>query len=219
MSAIAFQHFSGDKVWLVLGLIQEQMFAEENETMEANMPPRCTTSGCPRGAPCSRTSPPSCAADWQRPRDRREAVRGRVDLRVHGVRLPSRSGRVAFRQCADPRGACLTILVVRPRDRARGRVRTQTERAGPALPTKKRPPCSRTCPGVGALQDALTTTNALLTDVLAELETNSQRLDEVAKELRSLNQKVAKFPSPGDPRSAGTTRERRLGPCPSVDRR
>lgn len=39
MSAVAFQHFSGDKVWLVLGLIQEQMFAEENETMEANMPP------------------------------------------------------------------------------------------------------------------------------------------------------------------------------------
>ncbi len=39
MSAIAFQHFSGDKVWLVLGLIQEQMLAEENATMEANMPP------------------------------------------------------------------------------------------------------------------------------------------------------------------------------------
>jgi len=39
MSAVAFQRFSGDKVWLVLGLIQEQMFAEENATMEANMPP------------------------------------------------------------------------------------------------------------------------------------------------------------------------------------
>ena len=39
MSATAFQHFSGDKVWLVLGLIQEQMLAEENATMEANMPP------------------------------------------------------------------------------------------------------------------------------------------------------------------------------------
>ena len=39
MSAIAFQRFSGDKVWLVLGLIQEQMLAEENATMEANMPP------------------------------------------------------------------------------------------------------------------------------------------------------------------------------------
>lgn len=52
--------------------------------------------------------------------------------------------------------------------------------------------------GVGALQDALTTTNALLTDVLAELkETNSQRLDEVAKELRSLNQKVGKIPFTG----------------------
>ena len=39
MSATAFQHFSGDKVWLVVGLIQEQMLAEENVTMEANMPP------------------------------------------------------------------------------------------------------------------------------------------------------------------------------------
>jgi hypothetical protein len=39
MSAVAFQRFSGDKVWMVLGLIQEQMLAEENETMEANMPP------------------------------------------------------------------------------------------------------------------------------------------------------------------------------------
>jgi hypothetical protein len=52
--------------------------------------------------------------------------------------------------------------------------------------------------GVAALQDALTTTNALLTDVLAELkETNSQRLDEVAKELRSLNEKVGKLPFTG----------------------
>ena len=39
MSATAFQHFSGDKVWLVVGLIQEQLLAEENATMEANMPP------------------------------------------------------------------------------------------------------------------------------------------------------------------------------------
>ena len=39
MSALAFQRFSGDKVWLILGLIQEQMLAEENATMEANMPP------------------------------------------------------------------------------------------------------------------------------------------------------------------------------------
>ena len=52
--------------------------------------------------------------------------------------------------------------------------------------------------GVAPLQDALTTTNALLTDVLAELkETNSQRLDEVAKELRSLNEKVGKIPFTG----------------------
>ena len=39
MSATAFQHFSGDKVWLVVGLIQEQMLDQENATMEANMPP------------------------------------------------------------------------------------------------------------------------------------------------------------------------------------
>jgi len=39
MSALAFQRFSGDKVWLVIGLIQEQMLPEENATMEANMPP------------------------------------------------------------------------------------------------------------------------------------------------------------------------------------
>jgi hypothetical protein len=52
--------------------------------------------------------------------------------------------------------------------------------------------------GVGALQDALTTTNALLSDVLAELKkTNSQSLDEIAKELRSLNEKVGKIPFTG----------------------
>jgi SepF-like predicted cell division protein (DUF552 family) len=52
--------------------------------------------------------------------------------------------------------------------------------------------------GVGALQDALITTNALLADVLAELqETNTQRLDEIAKELRSLNEKVGKIPFTG----------------------
>ena len=39
MSATAFQLFSGDKVWLVIGLIQEQMLDTENATMEANMPP------------------------------------------------------------------------------------------------------------------------------------------------------------------------------------
>ena len=39
MSATAFQHFSGDKVWLVVGLIQEQMLDQENATMEANTPP------------------------------------------------------------------------------------------------------------------------------------------------------------------------------------
>jgi hypothetical protein len=39
MSATAFQHFSGDKVWLAIGLIQEQLLAEENAKMESNMPP------------------------------------------------------------------------------------------------------------------------------------------------------------------------------------
>jgi hypothetical protein len=52
--------------------------------------------------------------------------------------------------------------------------------------------------GVGALQDALTTTNALLADVLAELkETNSQRLHEIAEELHLLNEKVGKIPFTG----------------------
>ena len=39
MSGTAFGMFSGDKVWLAVGLIQEQMLAEENAKMEANMPP------------------------------------------------------------------------------------------------------------------------------------------------------------------------------------
>jgi hemerythrin-like domain-containing protein len=39
LSATAFQHFTGDKPWLAIGLIQEQMLPAEVETMEANMPP------------------------------------------------------------------------------------------------------------------------------------------------------------------------------------
>jgi hemerythrin-like domain-containing protein len=39
MSGVAFQHFTGDKPWLVIGLIQEQMLPHENEVMEAGMPP------------------------------------------------------------------------------------------------------------------------------------------------------------------------------------
>ena len=39
MNGNAFGRFTGDKVWLVVGLIQEQMLPEENTTMEANMPP------------------------------------------------------------------------------------------------------------------------------------------------------------------------------------
>lgn len=49
LSATAFQHFTGDKPWLAIGLIQEQLLPEENATMEANMPPPVhefwTTSG------------------------------------------------------------------------------------------------------------------------------------------------------------------------------
>ena len=42
--------------------------------------------------------------------------------------------------------------------------------------------------GVGALQESLATTNALLADVLAELkETNSVRLAAVEEQLRALN--------------------------------
>jgi hemerythrin-like domain-containing protein len=39
MSAVAFQRFNGDKPWLAIGLIQEQMLPTENQTMEASMPP------------------------------------------------------------------------------------------------------------------------------------------------------------------------------------
>jgi hypothetical protein len=43
--------------------------------------------------------------------------------------------------------------------------------------------------GIGGLQEALATTNSLLADVLAELkETNSQRLEAIAAELRILNE-------------------------------
>ncbi|MCW2848674.1 MAG: hypothetical protein JWR90_2648 [Marmoricola sp.] len=46
--------------------------------------------------------------------------------------------------------------------------------------------------GVGALHDALTTTNSLLAAVLAELqETNSVRLEAIAEELRALNAGMA----------------------------
>lgn len=31
--------FTGDKLWLILGLVQEQMTSEQKATMEANMPP------------------------------------------------------------------------------------------------------------------------------------------------------------------------------------
>ena len=45
--------------------------------------------------------------------------------------------------------------------------------------------------GTGALQEALQTTNTLLAAVLVELqETNGQRLQVVADEVRSLNDKL-----------------------------
>lgn len=49
--------------------------------------------------------------------------------------------------------------------------------------------------GVAALQDALSTTNTLLEAVLDQLkETNSERLDEIAMELRAVNEKLDKNP-------------------------
>jgi hypothetical protein len=53
--------------------------------------------------------------------------------------------------------------------------------------------------GIGGLQEALATTNSLLADVLAELkETNSERLEAIAAELRVLNEKTqADATSPG----------------------
>jgi hypothetical protein len=51
--------------------------------------------------------------------------------------------------------------------------------------------------GVGSLQEALATTNSLLADVLAELrETNSERLEAIAAELRKLNDRIAAGPRP-----------------------
>ena len=56
--------------------------------------------------------------------------------------------------------------------------------------------------GVSALQDALSTTNTLLEAVLEQLkETNSERLDEIAKELRAVNEKLDKNPLSGDIRA------------------
>ena len=54
--------------------------------------------------------------------------------------------------------------------------------------------------GIGALQEALATTNSLLADVLAELkETNSERLEAIAAELRVLNEKTQTVASTGSP--------------------
>lgn len=49
--------------------------------------------------------------------------------------------------------------------------------------------------GIGSLQDSLATTNALLTDVLAELkEINSVRLEAIAGALRVLNSNLEQSP-------------------------
>ena len=51
--------------------------------------------------------------------------------------------------------------------------------------------------GIGDVQAALATTNSLLADVLAELkETNSERLEAIAAELRALNENM-QTTSPG----------------------
>ena len=48
--------------------------------------------------------------------------------------------------------------------------------------------------GIGAVQDALTTTNQLLAEVLAELkETNAQRLAALETQLTALNVAVEKL--------------------------
>lgn len=39
LPAHGMQHFTGDKIWLILGLIQEQMRPEQIAVMEAHMPP------------------------------------------------------------------------------------------------------------------------------------------------------------------------------------
>lgn len=53
--------------------------------------------------------------------------------------------------------------------------------------------------GIGSLQDSLATTNALLTDVLAELkEINSERLEAIAGALRVLNSNLEQSPPVND---------------------
>ena len=48
--------------------------------------------------------------------------------------------------------------------------------------------------GIGAVQDALTTTNKLLAEVLAELkETNAQRLASLDTQLAALNESLEKL--------------------------
>ena len=57
-----------------------------------------------------------------------------------------------------------------------------------AVPDERRLHMLNNLSGIGALQEALDTTNSLLADVLAELkETNSERLEAIAAELRVLN--------------------------------
>ena len=54
--------------------------------------------------------------------------------------------------------------------------------------------------GISDLQEALATTNSLLADVLAELkETNSERLEAIAAELRVLNENAQTTSATGSP--------------------
>jgi hypothetical protein len=51
--------------------------------------------------------------------------------------------------------------------------------------------------GIGGVQDALTETNKHLAAVLRELQdTNNQRLEQVTKELRSVNEKLDRLQAP-----------------------
>lgn len=47
----AMQNFTGDKLWLILGLVQEQMTPQQVETVEANMPPPVAAFWTGQGRP------------------------------------------------------------------------------------------------------------------------------------------------------------------------
>ena len=51
LPAHGMQHFTGDKLWLILGLIQEQMTPEGISVMEAHMPPPLASFWTQQGRP------------------------------------------------------------------------------------------------------------------------------------------------------------------------